>query len=157
VNQATISLLLVVLATVAACSSGGKSATKPPGGGQLGAATTGHQNPCALVTKVEAESILGTKIDPPQERPLGPTCVYQAPGSAEPVTVTLQQVSFNQIRPQIQSVTEITGLGHSTYCGTFGRPQLFVVLTDTSLLNVVAPCDIARKFAAKAVPRLRTP
>jgi hypothetical protein len=113
------------------------------------------QHPCALVTKSEAETILRVQLQDPQEQPLGPTCVYKTTDSSNFVTVAKEQVNFDKIQPMVQNLTKVDGLGHKAYCGTYGHPQMYVLLTIDSVLNIGAPCNVAQQFAAKAVPRLQ--
>jgi hypothetical protein len=114
------------------------------------------QDPCKLVSKAEAQAILGAAIENPRTQPLGPTCVYRTPDSSTFITVAFETLDFSQVKSQIQNLVAIDGLGHQAYCGNYGRPAIFVVLSNSKVLNVTAPCGIARQFAAKALPRVQT-
>jgi hypothetical protein len=113
------------------------------------------QEPCSLVTKAEAQAIIGASIDAPRPQPLGPTCVYQTPDSSTFITMALEKVNFNQIKPLVQDLVAVDGLGRQAYCGSYGRPALFVLLNSNRFLNITARCDIAKQFAAKALPRVQ--
>lgn len=81
-------LLLAALASAAGgCSSSGKAASpdgQGPAGGQAGAS----QDPCGLLTRTEAEAVLGPLAREPYRSsqdttvadPAGPTCVYDTGG-----------------------------------------------------------------------------
>jgi hypothetical protein len=114
------------------------------------------QDPCKLVSKAEAQAILGVAIENPRTQPLGPTCVYQTRDSSAFITMALEPLNFSQVKSQIQNLVPIGGLGHQAYCGSYGRPAIFVVLSEKKVLNVTAPCGIATQFAAKALPRVQT-
>jgi hypothetical protein len=117
--------------------------------------TSAPQNPCTLVTRAEAQAIIGASIDAPRVQPLGPTCIYQTAHSSTFITMAVERVNFDQVKPQIQDIVPVSGLGHQAYCGNYGRPTIFVVLDSTRILNVAAPCNVAKQFAAKAMPRVR--
>jgi hypothetical protein len=45
--------------------------------------------------------------------------------------------------------------GHQAYCGKLGTQMLFVPLAGGKVLNVTAPCGVAQRLAALALPRLQ--
>jgi hypothetical protein len=112
------------------------------------------QDPCSLVTKAEAQTIIGASINDPRTQPLGPTCVYRTSDSSTFITVAMETVNFGEIKPLVHDLVAVEGLGHEAYCGSYGRPAIFVLLNSNRLLNVTAPCDVAKQFAAKALPRV---
>jgi hypothetical protein len=161
-------VLAVVVAIAAGCGGGSKSAKAVAGSTSSvvsptasGVATEDHpstpppQNPCTLVTQAEAEAIIGAPIETPRMQPLGPTCVYQTRDSSTFLTMAVESINFNTVKSQIQNLAPVAGLGHQAFCGTFGRPAIFVVLDATRVLNVSAPCNLAQQFATKALPRVR--
>jgi hypothetical protein len=40
------------------------------------------------------------------------------------------------------------------YCGVHGAPMLYLPLAQGRVLSVSAQCDVAKRFASTAVPRL---
>jgi hypothetical protein len=48
----------------------------------------------------------------------------------------------------------VTVAGHAGYCGSLGRPMLDIMLTNGKVLNITAPCSLAQRLAAKALPRI---
>ncbi len=137
------------------------------GGGQInddnpgtadtgGRAASAKSNPCALVSRTEAQAIVGKPIATPVDAPLGPTCIYRLAGTQRVITVTVQRVSFAAIKPHIRNRTQSKIAGHTAYCGTYGQPTTFVPLAAGRVLTVTAPCALGTKFAAKAMPRLKS-
>jgi hypothetical protein len=110
--------------------------------------------PCALVTKAQAQAILGTTLLEPQEAAQGPTCIYRSRSGKQFVTLALQSADFDKLRPQLKHRRRITISDRIGYCGTYGRPILYLPLSGDRVLSVSAPCDTARQFAVRAVPRL---
>ncbi|MGZ4330443.1 MAG: hypothetical protein ACXVJ7_19055 [Acidimicrobiia bacterium] len=108
-------------------------------------------NPCTLVSLSEARSITRGKVSSTVEAPLGPTCVYKLAKSY--ITMTVETVSFSQLKHQLKKRQAITIQGHRGYCGRLGAEMLFVPLSRTQLLNVTAPCEVATRFAVKALNR----
>jgi hypothetical protein len=125
-----------------------------PGRADSGNGTTTGPNPCALVSKAQAQTIIGEPIAAPQEAPLGPTCIYDARGGKEPITVAVETVEFAKIRPLIHDPVRIAVAGHTVYCGDYGRPTTFVPLAHGQVLNVSASCSISMRFAEQALSRV---
>jgi hypothetical protein len=135
-------------------SGGGSGTSAPPQVNEPTGAGTKPANPCALVTKSEAQTIVGTPIVDPQEAAQGPTCIYQTPDSTTFITLAVQATAFAQIQPLVKNIVPVTGLGHEAYCGDYGKPTLFVLVSSGKLLTVTASCATAEQFATKALPRL---
>jgi hypothetical protein len=128
-----------------------------PGNADAGGGTaTGQDDPCKLVSRAEAQAILGKPIDAPQEAPLGPTCIYQPVGARTFVTLAVETVDFALIKPRIRHRTRIDVAGHTGYCGVYGQPATLVPLADGKVLNVTASCKIGTLFSVKALSRLNT-
>ncbi|HWY18964.1 MAG TPA: hypothetical protein VNY27_09680 [Solirubrobacteraceae bacterium] len=134
----------------------GGSEANDENAGRTGSAdgTAGGPNPCKLVSKAQAQAIVGVPIATPQEAPLGPTCIYQARGGKETITVAVESLEFAKIRSKIHGTMRATMGGHTAYCGDYGRPTTFVPLTQGKVLNVSAPCAIGTRFAEQALRRL---
>ncbi len=125
-----------------------------PGRADSGTGTATGPNPCDLVSKAQAQAIVGAPVASPQEAPLGPTCIYEARGGKEPITVAVETVDIAKIRPMIHHATRTIFSGHTLYCGDYGRPTTFVPLAHGQVLNVSASCSIGVRFAEKALSQL---
>jgi hypothetical protein len=118
--------------------------------------TTGAkgQNPCALVSTSEAEAITSHVIAGRIEAPQGPTCIYATRGSTKQVTLAVETVSFANVAHQMTKPKTVVVGGRGAYCGKLGTATLLVPLSRGRVLNVTAPCAIARQFAATALSRI---
>jgi hypothetical protein len=125
-----------------------------PGRADSGNGTATVQNPCTLVSKSEAQAIIGGPIATPQEAPLGPTCIYQPLGAKSPVTIAVESIDFAKVSPLIHHRIRVTVADHTAYCGDYGRATTFVQLKGGRVLNIAAACSIGAQFATKALPRL---
>lgn len=108
--------------------------------------------PCRLVSRPEAEAILGTRIAAPRQASLGPSCVYI--DGAETISISVESFSYGSISSRLQAVKEFAVAGRSVYCATLGRPLLLAPINPNSTLEVTAACPVALAFAAAAIPRL---
>ena len=112
-------------------------------------------NPCGLVTAPEARSITAGGITGSTEAPLGPTCIYHSAKAKSPsITMTVEVMKLAQVTQKLNGKAQFTIKSHPAYCGKLGTQMLFVPLTNGQVLNVVAPCSVARQFAAVALGRL---
>jgi hypothetical protein len=114
------------------------------------------QNPCMLVSRSEAQTILGKHVGEPVEAPQGPTCIYQPQGSKSLITLAVDSTEFSTTKPQaqLQDRMSVTVRGHAAFCGVSGGPRLIIPLSVGKFLDVAAPCPVAAAFAAKALGRL---
>jgi hypothetical protein len=110
--------------------------------------------PCSLVTKTQASAIVGAPIVAPLQAPQGPTCIYQAKSGKPYVTLAVQTVDFTKLRKQIRATRTVSIANRTAYCGTYGKPMLFLPVAGGRVLTIAAPCTIAQRFAAKAAPHL---
>jgi hypothetical protein len=124
------------------------------GGRRTSSVGSAELNPCTLVTEVQAKAIVGKPIETPQEAPLGPTCIYQSPGSKSSVTLSVESIDFAKLKGQMRNRTRVKIGKHTVYCGIYGQPATFVPLSHGRVLNVVGPCALGTRFAAAALPRL---
>lgn len=115
---------------------------------------TGQIDPCKLVSKAEAQAIIGGPIASPQEAPLGPTCIYQPLGAKTFITLTVESIDFAKIRSQIRDRMRVEVGGRTAYCGDYGQSMTFVPISGGRVLSITAPCTAGTRFAAKALPRL---
>ena len=111
-------------------------------------------HPCKLVSRPEAQSIVGRAITASIEAPQGPTCIYQLSGSKSVITLQVESIRFAQVTHQLSKRTQVTVGAHKAYCGSLGTQMLFVPLTGARVLHVTASCAIARRLAALALSRL---
>lgn len=110
--------------------------------------------PCSLVTKPQAQDLIGMPIVEPLEAPQGPTCIYQTGSGERYVTLAAQDESIERLRERLRDPTAVAVAGRSGYCGTVGGPVLYLPLSGLRTLVVAAPCEMAKGFAALAVGRL---
>jgi hypothetical protein len=110
--------------------------------------------PCNLVTKTQAESIIGKPLTDPVEAPLGPTCIYRSRDGKAFVTVLLREARFTSVERQLDKPERLRLSDHDAVCGSVGRPMLHVSVARSRVLSVAAPCAVATKFAKTAVQRL---
>jgi hypothetical protein len=115
-----------------------------------------RNNPCALVTKAQAEAILGAKLVDPVVRPQGPTCIYRDSSSQRFAAISVQTQSFAALRRQLRRAERVDVSGRTAYCGMHGRPMLYMPLSGGRVLSVAAQCDAAARFARRAGARLLT-
>jgi hypothetical protein len=118
---------------------------------------TGQLDPCTLVSKAQAQSIIGHPIETPQEAPLGPTCIYQPVGAKSFVTMTVEAIDFSKLEPDIRDRRQLSIVGHAAYCGDYGQPTTFVPVGRGRVLSITAPCRVGAGFAAIALPRVPSP
>lgn len=114
----------------------------------------GPSNPCALVTRAQAQAFTHRPVAAPKLAPLGPTCVYHELGAHVQVTLAVEAAVFSTLKPHIQHLSRFTVGGRTAYCGVYGSPVTYVVLSANRLLSILAPCDVGSRFAGAAVPKL---
>jgi hypothetical protein len=112
--------------------------------------------PCNLVSRAEARTIMGRAIKAPFEAPQGPTCIYRTATGNRFVTLSVQAESLKALRRRLDRPRSVTVGGRSAVCGTYGHPMLYVPLSGTRVLSIAAPCDMARRFATRAVRQLES-
>lgn len=111
-------------------------------------------NPCTLVTAPEARSITAGSVVGTTEAPLGPTCIYRSAKAKSDITMTVEALKLSQVTQKLSQRSQFRVKSHPAYCGRLGSQMLFVPLTNGQVLNVVAPCSVARQFASVALGRL---
>ena len=135
--------------------TGGKSINDDNPAGKASAADSGKigpANPC-LVSRGQAESFTGTAVAQPKVAPLGPTCVYLAKGG-KMVTVAVERTVFAKLKPHMRNLVSYTVRGTQAYCGIYGAPVTYVLLSRERALVVSAPCDVGKRFATAALAKL---
>jgi hypothetical protein len=111
-------------------------------------------SPCALVTKRQAERIVGGDLADPFEAPQGPTCIYQDRAGGTFVAVAVQPHGFAEIRDEVKDLRPIEVGDRRAYCGVHGAPILYLPIDRGRALSVSAQCDVAQRFASHALPQL---
>jgi hypothetical protein len=111
-------------------------------------------SPCTLVTRSEAQAILGQPIAGLQKAVQGPTCIYRQRHTKRLITVALQHVRLTPAQQRGKQVVRVNVAGHKGYCLKQGTLMMLVPLRDGQVLNVSAACPIAARFATKALARL---
>ncbi len=126
-----------------------------PGGADTGAKQTkaGVLNPCALVTRRQAEAILAEPVSAPEYAPLGPTCIIQPRKSKSFITISLASGSAGDVG-RLQKRTAVKAAGRTAYCGFYGQQLVLVPLGRGHTLSVAAPCTVGTKLASAALGSL---
>lgn len=114
-----------------------------------------RDNPCSLVTKRQAQAILGAKLIDPVVVAQGPTCIYRDRASQSFATISIQSVNFSAVRRQLRRVQRIDVSDRTAYCGMHGRPMLYLPLSRGRVLSVASHCNTAARLARRAAARLR--
>jgi hypothetical protein len=109
--------------------------------------------PCNLVTRAEAKAILNTPVQALLEAPQGPTCIYRSKTDKTFITVAVQPLGLDRIKKQMRRPQPVAVSNRDAYCGSQGQPVLNVSLSRNRVLSISAPCAVAKRFAARAVPR----
>ena len=101
----------------------------------------------------EARAILGRPIAAPVTAPQGPTCIYEQRRDRA-VTLAVEARDFEAIRRGSRPLARVRVDDRNGYCVEYGSVMMYVPLASGRVLNITAPCTIAARFAAKALPRL---
>ena len=110
--------------------------------------------PCNLVTEKQAQAIVGAPMRDPIEAAQGPTCIYRSADGKSFVTLAVQSLDFDAIKPRLRLRHRVEVADRAAYCGTYGQPMLYVPLSRERVLSVGGRCAIARQFALRAVRQL---
>lgn len=107
--------------------------------------------PCTLVTKKQAEGILGGGVKV-TERPQGPTCVYS--GSGREIDLVVEKVPLKQLKEGARSAKPVTIRGRQGWCLRYESTSVVVAVGSGRVLQVTGPCQAGVRFAAAALPRI---
>jgi hypothetical protein len=110
--------------------------------------------PCNLVTAAQAHAIFGAPVQSPLEAPQGPTCIYRTKSGKGFVTLAVQSADLARLKRQARRPQRVDVGSRAAFCGTLGQPTLYVSLSRGRVLSIAAPCETAKQFALKALPRL---
>jgi hypothetical protein len=109
--------------------------------------------PCNLVTKAQAQAIVGLALRDPLEAPRGPTCIYRSRDGKRLITLAVQPLDFAKLKRGIHRRQTASVANRRAFCSTLGAPVLYVELPKRRVLSVAARCDVGRQFAMAAVRR----
>jgi hypothetical protein len=112
------------------------------------------RRPCTLVTRAQAQALVGAPILQPLQATQGPTCIYRSRSGTRFVTLAVQRADFGALRAQLRHPRRIAVSSRTGYCGRLGHPMLLVALSSGRVLGIAAPCSLAVRFAARALRRL---
>lgn len=115
--------------------------------------TSGVPDPCVLVSGAQAQAFTGTAVTV-REAPLGPTCIYTASGAKATVMTAVERLRFSALKPHIKKLSKFTIRGRTGYCGVYGTPVTYVLLSGSQVLSISSACPVGTKFAAAALPKL---
>ena len=141
----------------AASEAAPAAATKPGYQGLVesqGSKPRSRFTPCNLVSKAQAQAIVGAPLRDPLEAPRGPTCIYRTRDGRHLVALAVQSVDFAKLKRRIHGRQPVSVADRSAFCGTLGAPMLYVELPRRRVLSVAARCEVGRRFATAAVRRL---
>ena len=119
------------------------------------AAGAGPTAPCRLVTRSQAQTILGQTVQKPIEAPQGPTCIFRSDDGKQFVTLAVQQRSVKDLMREVRNREAVKVNDSVGFCGREGQQTLYVALSPQRVLSVAAPCDVAQEFAKRAMKQLR--
>lgn len=161
-------IVLLALLTFTACSQSSKPASNA-GAANVSASPAASNaskelDACNLVTKAEAEQVMGEKLKDADSGPAsmqgGTICLYGSPEPVSPknVTIRVESPNFNwdkykeakrvegeNMRPKRGHMRQVPGLGKDAY---FARHVLHV-LTDHGILTVIIFKDTADAVAGE--------
>ena len=144
----------------AAASEAAPATTAKPGYDSLvenqGSKPRSRFTPCNLVSKAQAQAIVGLPLRDPLEAPRGPTCIYRSRDGKRLITLAVQSLDFSTLKRRIHGRQPVSVANRSAFCGTLGAPVLYVELPRRRVLSVAARCEVGRQFATAAVRRLDT-
>jgi hypothetical protein len=111
---------------------------------------------CGLVTPAQARTIIGERLSAPIEAPQGPTCIYRKRTGETVATLAVETADTAEIKRRLRGIRRVVVSDRPAFCGRYDQPVLHAGLPDGRVLTVAAPCDVARRFAARALTRLGT-
>jgi hypothetical protein len=161
-----IALLTVMLLALSGCNQNkdSSSAAAPAASTKSSASASKELDACTLVTKAEAEAVLGEHVKEGTSGPAsmrgGSICMYESPDSlsARHITIRVESPNFDwnkykeqmrvegeNMRPKPGRIREVSGLGKDAY---FARHVLHV-LTDKGTLTVIVFKDPGEAVAGE--------
>lgn len=150
---AGIAIIAAGAATVTAAPTTTTNQTSATPVGEPTGRSSPPLNPCTLVTLSAAQGVVHA-IGSATEAPLGPTCIFKRLDAKRSITLSVGPMSFAKVTEGIKNSTPVTVGKYSGVCGTRGPETLYLSLGSNRVLNVIAPCDIAKALAAIAASNL---
>lgn len=148
-----IAIIAAGAATVTAAPTSTANQTSPTPVGEPTGKGSPPLNPCTLVPLSAAQGIVPA-IRSATEVPLGPTCIYQHGNGKRSITLTVGLMKFATVTEGLTNSAPVTVGKFSGKCGTRGPETLYLSLGSDRVLNVIAPCGIAKRFAEIAASNL---
>jgi hypothetical protein len=108
-------------------------------------------SPCKLVTRTQAQTIIGGSVTKPLEAPQGPTCIYRYKGGKSLITLAVQSVDVKVLKRESHRPQPVKVSGRQGFCSNRGQPMLYVPVTPGRVLSISAPCQMAQQFAVRAL------
>jgi hypothetical protein len=125
---------------------------------EISASAAKPEDPCALVSRAQAQAILGAATRAPVPAPQGPTCIYATRDARRQVTIAVQAApgtpgaAASAIGPRaLRDRMRVRVGARHAYCGVAGTPTLLMPLGEGRIIVVAAPCPVAAAFAADAL------
>jgi hypothetical protein len=133
--------------------TGGSANTS--GNPDTGAGTaSGRLHPCALISKSQAQAIIGAPLASTEEAPLGPTCIYKPRGAGALVTVAVETIDLAALRRGMRRPVRTVVAGHTVYCAENGQTASYSPIPGGRVLDITAPCPVGARLAALALRKL---
>jgi hypothetical protein len=123
--------------------------------GSEAASGSSPKAPCRLVTRSQAQTILGQTVQKPVEAPQGPTCIFRSDDGKQFVTLAVQQRSVKDLMREVGKREAVKVNDSVGFCGRKGQQTLYVALSPQRVLSVGAPCEVAQEFAERAMRQLQ--
>jgi hypothetical protein len=106
------------------------------------------------VSSGQAKAILGKAVRAPLEAPQGPTCIYRTKTGESQVTLAIESESMATLTKRLQMRKRVVVGDRRAYCGVYGQDVLYAQISDEWVLSIAGPCDVAQRFAARALSQL---
>ena len=111
-------------------------------------------NPCSLVSRGAAMGLLGGAVSATLE-PRGPTCVYAMRGSAEQITMVIEDTRLAGLRRHARKASRVPVGSRTGWCMRYASTSVGVPLSGGRTLHVTGPCGTATRFATVALAHIR--
>jgi hypothetical protein len=150
----------VVVLLAAGCMTAGSASAAVIGSaakktGSEGSPVSTTTKPCKYVPVAKAATILHGKVKE-TNAPLGPTCIFRIKGKKQTDTLAIEVISVTTTVHKMKHVSKFKLSGHQGYCGTLGTAEVLVQLPRHQVLDVHAPCAVAKALATVAIRHIKT-
>lgn len=110
--------------------------------------------PCSLVSRAQAQKIVGRPVMKLVEAPQGPTCLYRYDGGKSMVTLAIQERDAKTLTRDLPRKTTVEIADRKGFCARQGQEALYLPLSGNQVLSIAAGCDVAQDFASAALEQL---